>query len=86
MNNKKIFTINLIYYICMISIAIIFLLGYMDVFDGSYISTFLIQGVVMLAVPIILYSAFVTKNVKQTFSDFGFKKISLKDPSILSKT
>ena len=78
MNNKKIFTINLIYYICMIAVAIIFLLGYMDIIDNSFLSTFLIQGIVMLAIPILLYSTFVTKNVKQTLTDFGFKKISFK--------
>lgn len=30
----------------------------------------------MFAMPVILYSLFVSKNVKKTFSDFGFKKIS----------
>ena len=78
MNNKKIFTINLIYYICMLSVAIVFLLGYMEIFNNSFLTTFLIQGIVMLAIPIILYSAFITKNIKQTFRDFGFKKISPK--------
>lgn len=76
MKNKKIFYINLIYYICMLSVALIFVLGYFDIIKSSYLSTFLIQGIVMLAFPITLYSALVTKNVKQTFSDFGFKKIS----------
>ena len=76
MQNKKIFYINLIYYICLLSVALIFVLGYFDIIDNSYLSTFLIQGVVMLAMPIILYSLFVTKNVKQTFNHFGFKKIS----------
>ena len=78
MNNKKIFTINLIYYICMLAVAIIFLLGYTGIITNTFLSSFLIQGIVMLAIPIILYSIFVSKNVKQTFSDFGFKKISLK--------
>lgn len=76
MQNKKIFIINLIYYICMLSVALIFVLGYFDIINNSFLSTFLIQGVVMLAMPIILYSVFVSKNLKQTFSDFGFKKIS----------
>ena len=77
MQNKKIFLINLIYYLCMLSVAVIFVLGYFGVLKNSYLSTFLIQGVVMLAMPIILYSLFVTKNIKQTFKQFGFKKISL---------
>lgn len=78
MENKKIFLINLIYYLCLLSVAVIFVLGYFDIITNSYLSTFLIQGVVMLAMPIILYSLFITKNVKKTFSDFGFKKISFK--------
>lgn len=78
MKNKKIFYINLIYYICMLCVALIFVLGYLDVLKNSYLSTFLIQGIVMLAIPIILYSLFVTKNIKQTFTDFGFKKITFK--------
>ena len=61
----------------MLSVALIFVLGYFDIITNSYLSTFLIQGIVMFAIPILLYSRFVTKNIKQTFSDFGFKKISL---------
>lgn len=76
MKNKKIFYINLIYYACLLSVAIIFVLGYFDILNNSYLSTLLIQGVVMLAMPIIMYSLFVTRNVKQTFKDFGFKKIT----------
>ena len=76
MQNKKIFVINLIYYLCLLSVATIFVLGYFGVITSNYLSTFLIQGIVMFAMPIILYSAFVSKNVKQTFHDFGFKKIT----------
>lgn len=61
----------------MLSVALIFVLGYFDIINDSYLSTFLIQGVVMFAMPIILYSLLVTKSVKKTFSDFGFKKISI---------
>ena len=76
MQNKKIFLINLIYYICMLVLAVVFVLGYLNMLPSQILSTFLIQGVVMLALPIILYSLFITKNPKQTFKDFGFKKIS----------
>jgi len=76
MQNKKMFIINLIYYVCMLSVASIFVLGYFDIINNSYLSTFLIQGVVMFTLPTILYSVFITKNTKQTFRDFGFKKIS----------
>lgn len=77
MQNKKIFLINLIYYLCLLSVAIVFVLGYFDILNNSYLSTFLIQGITMLAMPIILYSLFVSKNIKKTFHDFGFKKITL---------
>lgn len=76
MQNKKIFIINLIYYICMLSVAVVFVLGYLGFLENSYLSTFLIQCVIMFAIPVILYSLFVTKSAKQTFKDFGFKKIS----------
>lgn len=76
MQNKKIFIINLIYYLCLLCVATVFILGYFNILDNGYLSTFLIQGVVMLAMPIILYSMFITKNFKQTLHDFGFKKIS----------
>lgn len=77
MQNKKIFIINLIYYLCMLGVASIFVLGYFGIITNSFLSTFLIQGVVMFAVPVILYSLLITKSAKQTFNDFGFKKISL---------
>ena len=76
MQNKKIFIINLIYYLCLLSVATIFVLGYFNILTNSYLSTFLIQGVVMFAMPVVLYSLFITKNIKKTFKDFGFKKIS----------
>ncbi len=76
MKKSTFFKINLIYFIAMLCIAVIFVLGYMGIFDNSYITTFLIQIVVMFAIPLLMYSLLVTKNVKQTFRDFGFKKIS----------
>lgn len=78
MVNKKIFIINLIYYLCMLSVAVIFVLGYFDIISNSYLSTFLIQGIVMFAIPVMLYSLFISKSLKQTFGDFGFKKITAK--------
>lgn len=76
MKNKKMFCIYLIYYLCMLSVASIFVLGYFGILENEWLSNFLIQCVVMFAIPILLYSIFVSKNVKQTFRDFGFKKIS----------
>lgn len=77
MKNKKMFCIYLIYYLCMLSVASIFVLGYLGILENEWLSNFLIQCVVMFAIPILLYSMFVSKNIKQTFRDFGFKKVSL---------
>ncbi len=77
MKNKKIFYLNLIYFIAIFLVAIVFALGYLGVFTSDILSSFLIQIVVMFAIPLLLYTLFVSKNVKKTFTDTGFKKISL---------
>ena len=60
----------------MILVALIFVLGYLGLLQNDYISSFLIQIMVMFAIPMLLYTLFVSKNFKQTFKDTGFKKIS----------
>lgn len=60
----------------MACIAIIFALGYLDIFSNDILTSILIQVIVMLAIPLLLYTVFVSKNLKQTFTDTGFKKIS----------
>lgn len=77
MKNKKIFLINLIYFIAIISVAILFALGYMGIFKSDILSSFLIQIIVMLAIPLLLYTLFISKNINKTFKDTGFKPISL---------
>lgn len=78
MKNKTFFKINIIYFIAMILVALIFVLGYLGYFQNDYISTFLIQIMVMFAIPMLLYTMFVSKSFKQTFKDTGFKKISIR--------
>lgn len=60
----------------MILVALIFVLGYLGLLQNDYISSFLIQIMVMFAIPMLLYTLFVSKSFKQTFKDTGFKKIS----------
>lgn len=60
----------------MILVALIFVLGYLGLLQNDYISSFLIQIIVMFAIPMLLYTLFVSKSFKQTFKDTGFKKIS----------
>lgn len=60
----------------MLCIASLFVLGYFGILKNEFLSNFLIQCVVMLSIPILLYSLLVSKSAKQTLKDFGFKKIS----------
>ena len=76
--NKSFFKIGLIYFIAMTLLAIVFCLGYWGIVQDDIFSSFLIQIVVMLAVPMLLYTVLISKNKKQTLKDAGFKKISKK--------
>ncbi len=78
MKNKNFYKIGMIYFIAMIGVATLFVLGYFGLFENDIISTILIQAVVMFAIPLLLYTILVSKNLKTTFHDVGFKKISFK--------
>lgn len=78
MKNKKIFYINLIYYISLLLVAIVFVLGHLNILKSDFISTLILQLVIISGIPLILYSLLVSKSIKQTFNDFGFKKLSKK--------
>ena len=62
----------------MVLVAIVFVLGYMDIFKSQILVTILLQIIIVSGIPILLYSLLVSKNFKQTFKDFGFKKLSSK--------
>lgn len=76
MKNKSLFKINLIYFVAITSVAIIFLLGYMGILKNEILTSFLIQIVVMFAIPLLMYSLLMKKSIKETLSDTGLKKIS----------
>ena len=76
MKSKQFFIISLIYYIAMISVAIVFALGTAGILTNDTIINILIQIVIVAGIPLILYSLFVSKNPKTTLRDFGFKKLS----------
>ncbi len=76
MKDKTYIKINLIYFIAMILVAIIFVLGAFGIVQNEWLSTFLIQIVVMFALPLLLYSLFTKTKVKDTFKTFGIKKVS----------
>jgi len=78
MKNKNFFKISLIYFIAMICIATLFVLGSFGIITNEFWATFLIQIVVMFAIPTLLYTLIISKNTKKTFKDLGFSKFSFK--------
>lgn len=78
MKNKHVFKINLIYFVALVLVATIFLLGYLGVLKNDILTSFLIQIVVMFAIPLLLYSLIFKKKPKETLVDCGFRKISLR--------
>ena len=78
MKNNKLFKINTIYFVAITLVAIIFTLGYLGLIQNDILTSFLIQIVVMLAIPVLMYSLLFKKNIKQTLNDCGVKKIGSK--------
>lgn len=78
MKNKNIFKINIIYFIAITLVAVVFVLGYLGILKNDILLSFLIQIVVMFAIPLLMYSLIMKKNLKDSFSDCGFKLISAK--------
>ena len=84
MKNKNLFLVSLIYFIAMVlfvSLRIASSLGAFSDLDGdiaNIVFTLLIQVVVMFFVPLVLIKVIFKKGLKQTFSDLGFQKISLR--------
>lgn len=76
MKNKNITFINLIYFLSIVSVAVVFVLGSFGIIQNDFVSSFLIQCVILFGVPLLLYTLLVSKNLKQTFADTGFKAIS----------
>lgn len=66
----------MIYFVAMLCVAVIFVLGYLGVLQNDILSSFLIQIIVMFAIPMLMYTFLVSKNFKKTFTDAGFNKIS----------
>lgn len=78
MKNKNYFKINFIYFVAIILVAIVFVLGYLGVLQNDILTSFLIQIVVMFAIPLLMYSLLMKKNLKESLQDCGLKKISSK--------
>ncbi|MBO5954713.1 MAG: CPBP family intramembrane metalloprotease [Clostridia bacterium] len=78
MKNKNFFKINIIYFVALMLVAIVFVLGYTGILQNEFLTSFIIQIVVMFAVPLLMYKLLMKKSLKETFTDCGFKKISAK--------
>ena len=76
MKNKNIFKINLIYFVALLGVATLFALGYFGIIQNDILSSFLIQVVVIFAIPMLMYTLLVSKDVKKTFKHAGFNKIT----------
>ena len=76
MKNKNIFKINIIYFVAITLVALVFLLGYTGVLKNDFLMSFLIQVVVMVSIPMLMYSLLMRRNLKETLSDCGLKRIS----------
>ncbi|MBE5745737.1 MAG: CPBP family intramembrane metalloprotease [Clostridiales bacterium] len=78
------FKISLIYFISIVlfvGIRIIFQFGFLSNVNSLWqdvISTLLIQGGVMFLVPLLFYFLIFKQKPKETFTNLGFKKISIK--------
>lgn len=76
MKNKTYLKISTIYFVAICLVASIFVLGYMGILQNEILSSFLIQIVVMFAIPMLMYSLMFKKKPNETLADAGFKKIS----------
>lgn len=75
MENKKFAKTSLIYLIVMCLIAVIFFIASIGVKMPDWLYSCLIQIVVMFGGTFLLYTMLVSKKPKQTFKDFGFKRV-----------
>ncbi len=60
----------------MICVVLVFILGYFGLLKSDILSSFLIQIVVMLAIPLLLYNLLIGKKFKATLNETGVKKVS----------
>ena len=76
MKNKNVFKINLIYFVALVLVATIFLLGYIGILRNDILTSFLIQIVVMFAIPLLLYSILNKKKPKETLAELSASWLS----------
>ena len=80
--HSNLFYVGIVYFfilLLVIGVRIISNLGFFDSFTGlkqEYISSSLIQIVIMFSVPLLLFCLIKKQGLKSTFKDFKYKKIS----------
>ena len=84
MRKSKLFVSSLVYFITMCVLILFYIL--LSVIDLSFLSataydiitSVIIQIVIIMSIPFVLYTVIKKQNIKRTFKDFNFSKISLK--------
>lgn len=72
------FKLNLIYAITISLLCIVFAISYLGLITSQYFSTFLVQILILLIIPIILYVLLFKPDKKQIFEHLGIKKVNYK--------
>ena len=78
MKNNKLLKFNIIYFTALTLVAVVFFFGYLGFITNDILSSFLIQILVMFAIPLLMLTIMNNQSLKTTFSNCGFKKINLK--------
>ena len=84
MRKSKLFVSSLVYFITMCVLILFYILvSFVDLSflsDTAYniVTTVIIQIIIIMTIPFVLYTVIKKQNVKRTFKDFNFSKISLK--------
>ena len=84
MRKSKLFVSSLVYFIAMITLVVFYIviakvdLSFLDEMGYDIFTTLIIQIVIILLLPFVLYTIIKKKSVKRTFAEFNFAKISIK--------
>ncbi len=84
MRKSKLFVSSLVYFIAMITLVVFYIviakvdLSFLDEMGYDIFTTLIIQIVIILLLPFVLYTIIKKQSVKRTFAEFNFAKISIK--------
>lgn len=78
MKNKNAFKINIIYFVALTLVALLFVFGHLGIIRNEILSSFLIQIVVMFAIPLLMFSFLMKKRPKECLNQCGLRSITSK--------